>query len=188
MKNSTGQRNLIQNYVVDFNLYRQNPTTARHSRLPSFKNPISTPQSPRQHSMIATNMCFHDNSFNSTRAEKFQKKSVSPQLHQIPRRLIEPQSLPKSIERRSLRNYSRPTSRLIDEQRVNDGELSKANFKFHFVLGKGGFGKVWRVEMLKSRKLYAMKEMSKAKYRTHNKRVLAKKSVNSVLNERVLLS
>lgn len=49
------------------------------------------------------------------------------------------------------------------------------------MLGKGGFGKVWKVEYTKGRKLYAMKEMNKAK-------VLSKKSVHSVMNERVLLS
>lgn len=48
------------------------------------------------------------------------------------------------------------------------------------MIGKGGFGKVWKVEAKKSRKVYAMKEMSKAK-------ILAKKSVHSVMNERVLL-
>jgi serine/threonine protein kinase len=49
-----------------------------------------------------------------------------------------------------------------------------------YVIGKGGFGKVWKVEAKKSKKAYAMKEMSKAK-------ILAKKSVHSVMNERVLL-
>jgi len=34
-----------------------------------------------------------------------------------------------------------------------------------FVVGKGGFGKVWKVEYKKTRKLYAMKEMSKSKYK-----------------------
>jgi len=31
-------------------------------------------------------------------------------------------------------------------------------------VGKGGFGKVWKVEVKKERKFYAMKEMSKSKY------------------------
>jgi serine/threonine protein kinase len=31
------------------------------------------------------------------------------------------------------------------------------------VIGKGGFGKVWKVEAKKSKNFYAMKEMSKAK-------------------------
>jgi protein kinase A len=49
------------------------------------------------------------------------------------------------------------------------------------VIGRGGFGKVWKVERKKFNTLYAMKEMSKA-------RIVNKKSVNSVLNERKLLA
>lgn len=49
------------------------------------------------------------------------------------------------------------------------------------MIGKGGFGKVWKVEMKKSKHYYAMKEMSKAK-------IIAKRSVNSVMNERNLLA
>jgi len=51
----------------------------------------------------------------------------------------------------------------------------------HSVIGKGGFGQVWKVERKKFNTMYAMKEMSKAK-------IVNKKSVNSVLNERKLLS
>jgi cell division protein FtsB len=29
--------------------------------------------------------------------------------------------------------------------------LNKLNFQFHYVIGKGGFGKVWKVEMKKNR-------------------------------------
>jgi serine/threonine protein kinase len=50
-----------------------------------------------------------------------------------------------------------------------------------YVIGKGGFGKVWKLEKKKDRKLFAMKEMSKA-------RILAKRSVNSVMNERKILA
>jgi len=48
-------------------------------------------------------------------------------------------------------------------------------------VGKGGFGKVWKVENRKTKKLFAMKEMSKSL-------IITKKSVNSVMNERHLLS
>jgi hypothetical protein len=39
--------------------------------------------------------------------------------------------------------------------------VTKNSFKFHYVIGKGGFGKVWKVEKKKEGKLYAMKEMLK---------------------------
>lgn len=58
--------------------------------------------------------------------------------------------------------------------------ISKSNFNYHYAIGKGGFGKVWKVERKKDMRLFAMKEMSKA-------RVLTKRSVNSVLNERKIL-
>jgi len=59
--------------------------------------------------------------------------------------------------------------------------ISKHNFNFLYVIGRGGFGKVWRVEQRKTGTQYAMKEMSKA-------RIITKKSVNSVINERKLLA
>ncbi|KAM3137544.1 hypothetical protein pb186bvf_010334 [Paramecium bursaria] len=58
--------------------------------------------------------------------------------------------------------------------------INKHHFKFLYVIGKGGFGRVWRVEMKRNKKLYALKEMSKAK-------IIQKRSVNSVLNEKYLL-
>ena len=60
-------------------------------------------------------------------------------------------------------------------------QITKTHFQTMYVVGKGGFGKVWKVELKKTRELFAMKEMSKA-------RILLKKSVNSVMNERKLLS
>jgi len=58
--------------------------------------------------------------------------------------------------------------------------VTKNSFKFHYVIGKGGFGKVWKVEKKKETKFYAMKEMLKC-------RIISKRSVNSVMNERKLL-
>jgi serine/threonine kinase 32 len=63
---------------------------------------------------------------------------------------------------------------------INIKDISRNHFTFLYVIGKGGFGKVWKVEAKKNKKVYAMKEMSKAK-------ILAKKSVHSVMNEKVLL-
>ena len=58
--------------------------------------------------------------------------------------------------------------------------VNKNNFMYHYVIGRGGFGKVWKVEQKKTHVIYAMKEMSKD-------RILAKRSVTSVINERKLL-
>ena len=55
-----------------------------------------------------------------------------------------------------------------DKDSVN--AVSKNQFQFQYAIGRGGFGKVWRVEKKKEKEIYAMKEMSKA-------RVMAKKSV-----------
>ncbi len=40
--------------------------------------------------------------------------------------------------------------------------MSRNMFVFHYVIGKGGFGKVWKVEMKKTKQVFAMKEMSKS--------------------------
>ncbi|CAD8141420.1 unnamed protein product [Paramecium octaurelia] len=57
---------------------------------------------------------------------------------------------------------------------------SKNDFHMLFVIGRGGFGRVWKAENKKSKQLYAIKEMSKCK-------IVNKKSVSSVMNEKYLL-
>ena len=59
--------------------------------------------------------------------------------------------------------------------------LSKSAFTYQYCIGKGGFGKVWKVERKKNKQQYAMKEMSKA-------RILTKRSLKSVMNERQILT
>ena len=59
--------------------------------------------------------------------------------------------------------------------------ITKNSFNFYSVIGKGGFGKVWKVLLLKNQKQYALKEMLKVK-------IIEKQCVKSVLFERDLLS
>ena len=58
---------------------------------------------------------------------------------------------------------------------------NKNNYNFIQVLGKGGFGKVYLVEQKADKNKYALKVMSK-------RIVIQKKSVNSILNEKNILS
>lgn len=55
------------------------------------------------------------------------------------------------------------------------------NFEFLYIIGKGGFGKVWKVYSKRYNKHFALKEMSKAK-------IIEKRSEKSVKYERELLS
>lgn len=57
-------------------------------------------------------------------------------------------------------------------------QVVKSDFTFYNAIGRGGFGKVLRVE--KNGVMYAMKEMLKA-------RVMAKKSIESVMKELELM-
>jgi serine/threonine protein kinase len=42
--------------------------------------------------------------------------------------------------------------------------LTQKAYKYINMIGKGGFGKVWKVEHTATGRIYAMKEMSKAMY------------------------
>ena len=59
--------------------------------------------------------------------------------------------------------------------------ISKKSFEYISIIGRGGFGKVWKVFFKKNKIQYALKEMSKAK-------IIDKRSEKSVLYERDLLS
>lgn len=50
-------------------------------------------------------------------------------------------------------------------------------FQFMYCIGRGGFGKVWKVQYKRDNSFYAMKEMQKA-------RILSRRSLNSVMSER----
>ena len=42
--------------------------------------------------------------------------------------------------------------------------LTQKAYKYINMIGKGGFGKVWKVQHTATGRIYAMKEMSKAMY------------------------
>ena len=60
-------------------------------------------------------------------------------------------------------------------------EVNRDSFDFLSVIGKGGFGKVWKVRHKKKYQEFAMKEMSKAL-------IIEKNCIASILYERDLLS
>ena len=59
--------------------------------------------------------------------------------------------------------------------------VNKNFFDFQYVIGKGGFGKVWKVQLKKTKEYFALKEMSKVK-------IIDKNGEQNVLSERKLLS
>ena len=59
--------------------------------------------------------------------------------------------------------------------------MNRNYFEFQYVIGKGGFGKVWKVMFKKTRKIYALKEMSKVK-------IIDRKSIKSIRAERDFLA
>ena len=59
--------------------------------------------------------------------------------------------------------------------------MNSSNFEFLYIIGRGGFGKVWSVKSKKTNKYYALKQMSKVK-------IIDKKSIKSINSERELLS
>jgi serine/threonine kinase 32 len=69
------------------------------------------------------------------------------------------------------------SKRIYDKSEI----VNKNSFEYLSIIGKGGFGKVWKVLMHKTQKQYALKEMSKAK-------IIDKRSENSIKFERDLLS
>ena len=66
-------------------------------------------------------------------------------------------------------------------ENLNKSSLNKNSFKFMYVIGKGGFGKVWKVQYKKTKETFALKEMSKLK-------IIDKNSEKSINSEREFLS
>ncbi|CAG9326973.1 unnamed protein product [Blepharisma stoltei] len=59
--------------------------------------------------------------------------------------------------------------------------LNSHQFEFHYLIGRGGFSRVWSVTHKNTKQSYALKEILKS-------RVIAKRHVHSVINEKRLLS
>lgn len=62
-----------------------------------------------------------------------------------------------------------------------DKVLNRSLFDFLYVIGRGGFGKVWKVRYKKTKQSYALKEMSKVK-------IIDRKSEKSIKAEREFLA
>lgn len=67
------------------------------------------------------------------------------------------------------------------KERKEEEKLTKSSFEFLQIIGRGGFGKVWKVYSRKHKTQYAMKEMAKTK-------IIDKRSEASIKSERDLLS
>ena len=50
---------------------------------------------------------------------------------------------------------------VVKSETSSNNKIDKNSFNLLHVIGKGGFSKVWVVQSKQTRKLYAMKEMSK---------------------------
>ena len=80
-------------------------------------------------------------------------------------------------------NHQKPAKKnlsKIEPVITKEEKITKSSFKFLNIIGRGGFGKVWKVYSKKYKSIYAMKEMSKTK-------IIDKRSENSVKAERNLL-
>jgi len=63
----------------------------------------------------------------------------------------------------------------------NSGKITKSNFKYLEIIGRGGFSQVWKVLYLKYNKIYAMKKMYKVE-------IIDKKCEKDIVIELSLLS
>ena len=66
-------------------------------------------------------------------------------------------------------------------KKIAEDNISKSSFEYIGIIGRGGFGKVWKVLYKKTKKIFAMKKMSKCK-------IIDKRSEHSIKAERDLLS
>ena len=81
-------------------------------------------------------------------------------------------------------DISNLVEKMVSQNKNNNkpsNSIHRNNFKFLYVIGKGGFGRVWKIQSKKSKNVYALKEMSKLK-------IIDKKSEKSINSEREFLS
>ena len=69
----------------------------------------------------------------------------------------------------------------IKNNKNHEENITKSSFDFIGIIGRGGFGKVWKVLYKKNKQIFAMKKMSKCK-------IIDKRSEHSIKAERDLLS
>ena len=72
------------------------------------------------------------------------------------------------------------SSKLIKQNYYNN-IVNKNYFDFLYIIGRGGFGKVWKVKLKKTNEYFALKEMSKMK-------IIDRRSEISIMSEKTLLS
>ena len=89
----------------------------------------------------------------------------------------------KDLSIYNINSYSSKFSNKHHTQKIPEQKYNTFINKFTLecVIGKGGFGKVWKVKYRLNGKFYAMKIMSKVK-------IIKKNSIKNVLNEKQLLS
>ena len=76
------------------------------------------------------------------------------------------------------------TKKLVQQEKNSQNKIetvNKSTFRFLYVIGKGGFGRVWKIKSKKTGEIFALKEMSKVK-------IIDKKSEKSINSERIFLS
>ena len=72
-------------------------------------------------------------------------------------------------------------SNITEIKKEYEKNLNRNYFEFLYIIGRGGFGKVWKVQLKKTKETYALKEMSKVK-------IIDRRSEESIISERELLS
>lgn len=116
----------------------------------------------------------------------FHKHSKSTNLSLLKNRKETHKSVKTNLKENksgSFRIHKKKDPRYVKSKKQEEEprQLKRHYFKFHMIVGKGGFGKVWIVTYKAKKRYYALKEMSKTK-------IAMKKSINSVMNEKNILS